>query len=289
MITLLMTVHHQSAWDYNTYTELGWTEFEIDDVVGEIANFQIDFQWQTDNWPEEGTFWAESPDGTEAIIAAGLTIGNYSISSDAFNGEQMQGTWKVWITDSYGDGGHKASDIEITVTKTYEIAPWLSVNPDSGAVTPGGSNTITVTCDGSSMPLGDYEGRIFVFSNDPDLTEIEIPVYFHVDFASGEDLVNMDEIHILNYPNPFDKQTTFEISVTDPMFVSLEIYNYSGQKVQTLVNEKLNSGNYNFIWNGDNSGGIKVKSGIYFYRFIAGQTEKIRKADLVRLMFFDII
>jgi len=270
----------QSAWENNTYTELGWTEFEIDDVVGEIANFKIDFQWQTDNWPEEGTFKAESPDGTEAIIAAGLAIGNYSISSNAFNGEQMQGTWKLWITDSYGDGGHKASDIEITVTKTYEIAPWLSVAPASGSVTPGGTNTITVTCDGSSMPIGDYEGKIFVFSNDPDLTEIEIPVYFHVDFASGEKNVSMDNIQILNYPNPFSKQTAFEITLPNSTFVNIEIYNQNGQKIKTLVNETLNSDCHSFTWNGNDIAGTKVRSGIYFYKINAGQYEKTGKLIL---------
>ncbi len=272
----------QSSWNSNTYTELGWTEFEIDDVVGEIANWKIDFQWQTDNWPEEGTFRIESPDGTEAIIAAGMGTGSYSISLDIFNGEQMQGTWKLWITDSYGDGGHQASNIEVTVTKTYEIYPWLDVTPVSGSIAPSGSNTITVTCDGSVLPLGDYEGTIWVNSNDPDFTAIEIPVYFHVDFASGEDLISKEEIQISNYPNPFEGQTNFDINISEPTFVNLDIYNYSGQKIHSLVNRDLNSGQYTFTWNGDGFSGAKVKSGIYFYRIKANQLEKIGK-----LIFLD--
>ena len=72
-----------------------------------------------------------SPDGTQAIIAAGLTTGDYSVNLESFNGEQMQGTWRIWITDSYGDGGHRATNISVTVTKTYEIYPWLTVEPEA--------------------------------------------------------------------------------------------------------------------------------------------------------------
>ncbi|MCD4664051.1 MAG: T9SS type A sorting domain-containing protein, partial [Bacteroidales bacterium] len=120
-----------------------------------------------------------------------------------------------------------------------------------------------------------------VSSNDPDFSEIEIPVYFHVDFASGEDLISKEEIQISNYPNPFDKQTTFEVNILEPTFVTLEIYNYSGQMVQSLVSKDFNSGQYTFTWKGDGFSGESVKSGIYFYRLKAGQVEKTDKLILL--------
>jgi len=271
----------QSAWNSNTFTELGWTEFEIDNVVGEIANWTINYHWQTDDWPEEGAFRVESPEGTEAVIAAGTSTGDYSISLDAFNGEGMYGTWKLWITDTYGDGGHQATNIVVTITKTYEIYPWLSVDPVSGSVSPGGSNTIQAICDGSVLPIGDYEGKIFITSNDPDQSLIEIPVYFTVDYASGTEDITKSDIQISNYPNPFSNQTTIEIILPESTNVLLEIYNYNGQKIRTLSSEELNAGSFRFTWKGTNDNGNRVKSGLYFYKLSAGNFEQINKLILL--------
>ncbi len=91
--------------------------------------FQIDFTWNTDQYGYESTFKVESPAGTEATIAAGIADGTYTLNLEAFNGEQMQGTWKIWIEDSYGDGGHQVTDITVTVTRVYEIAQWMAISP----------------------------------------------------------------------------------------------------------------------------------------------------------------
>ena len=197
-----------NAWNSNTYSELGWTEFEVDDAVGEIADWSISFNWDTDQYSDESSFYVLSPEGTEAIIAAALPDGTYTISLDVFNGEQMQGDWQVWITDSYGDGGHQATDIEVTITKTYTIFPWLSVNPLMGSIAPGDFNTLEVTADASVMPVGDYEGSIWVNSNDPDYSTVEIPVHFTVDVESAisNPAINTT-FSISNAPNPFHSFT----------------------------------------------------------------------------------
>jgi hypothetical protein len=260
---------------------MGWVEFDVDNVVGEIGGWSIDFHWIADQWPEDGTFWVESPDGTEFIIANGISTGDYFIETDEFNGESMQGTWKLWIADSYGDGGLQATDINITITKTYVIYPWLNVDPLAGIAEPGTSHTIQVTCDGSILPLGDYEGTIWVTSNDPDFATIELPVYFTVDYASEIINVNSNEVQVNNFPNPFTTHTTFDIFLPVASVVELEIYNLSGQKVRTLLNDKLSAGLQSVGWKGDNSQGIQVRSGIYFYRLRIGEYEVINKLILM--------
>jgi len=272
---------NQNLWNSNTYAELGWTDFEIDNVVGEIGGWSINYQWLTDNYPEEGTFRVESPSGTEAVIASGNASGNYTIELDAFNGEQMQGTWKLWITDSYGDGGHKASNITITISKTYEIYPWLTVEPFTGTIAPGNAQTIQVTCDGSQMPLGDYEGTIFITSNDPDSPMMEIPVNFHVDFASGIAITDVNETKVSHYPNPFSGQVMIDLELSHAAFVSLEIFDVNGEKVRTLTNKNYEPGIYHYSWNGTNKQGKPVNTGVYFYRLRAGGFEKVEKLLLV--------
>jgi len=52
-----------------------------------------------------------------------------------------------------------------------------------------------------------------------------------------------------NYPNPFKSSTIIQIEIPDNQFVSLEIYNLYGQKVITLVSEKLRPSTYQYKWN----------------------------------------
>lgn len=64
-----------------------------------------------------------------------------------------------------------------------------------------------------------------------------------------------------NYPNPFNPSTTINFSVREQGHATLTVYNSIGQKVETLVDEVVNSGQYSVTW--DASG---VSSGAYFYR-----------------------
>ncbi len=64
-----------------------------------------------------------------------------------------------------------------------------------------------------------------------------------------------------NYPNPFNPSTNISFYLKNSSHVTLDIYNSLGQKVEELVNEDLNAGKHNIVWNADN-----FASGIYFYK-----------------------
>ncbi len=69
-----------------------------------------------------------------------------------------------------------------------------------------------------------------------------------------------------NYPNPFNPVTriTYQIPLKD--HVELAIFSISGKKVIDLVSEIRNPGIHVVEWNGRNSTGVRVASGLYFYR-----------------------
>lgn len=269
-----------TSWEDNTLIELGWTEYTVSGVVGEIGGWSITFDWDVDQYVDESTFYVESPDGTQTVIAAGLPDGTYTIDLDAFNGEGMQGEWKLWLTDSYGDGGHQATNITMTITKTYTIFPWLSVTPISGTAQPDETQTIDVMCAASVMPVGDYEGTIWISSNDPDFPEVEVPVHFTVDVSSGlEDSENTDFI-VKNYPNPFSQQTVFEIRLADNQSVSFLIFNGNGQVVNTLVRKALPKGISRIVWDGSGNNGRSLPNGIYYYRLETETVTEIGKLIL---------
>jgi|GEM_PF-2983070 len=69
-----------------------------------------------------------------------------------------------------------------------------------------------------------------------------------------------------NYPNPFNPTTSISYTVDQTSNVTLEIMNLRGQLVQTLVNEVKVANTYTAAWDGRNTNGEIVTSGIYFYR-----------------------
>lgn len=69
-----------------------------------------------------------------------------------------------------------------------------------------------------------------------------------------------------NFPNPFNPSTRIRYQIAASGHVSLNIYNVAGQLVRTLVNEEKKPGFYETIWDGTNSLGGEVASGVYFYR-----------------------
>ncbi len=68
-----------------------------------------------------------------------------------------------------------------------------------------------------------------------------------------------------NFPNPFNGQTNIVYSLPENRRVELTVYNIVGTEVITLVNNSQDACEYNVTWNGKNSYGIPMPSGIYFY------------------------
>ncbi len=72
-----------------------------------------------------------------------------------------------------------------------------------------------------------------------------------------------------NFPNPFNAGTTVRFTVPDPSYVTLKVYDLLGREVETLLSTSQYPGEVNAQWNGRNSEGNVVASGVYFYRLEA--------------------
>ena len=88
--------------------------------------------------------------------------------------------------------------------------------------------------------------------------------------SSGLNLLPVSNELLGNYPNPFNPTTEISFSISDPGYVSIEIYNVKGELVKTLINREMNSGMNSVYWNGDDLNAKSVTSGIYFYKMRAG-------------------
>jgi hypothetical protein len=85
-----------------------------------------------------------------------------------------------------------------------------------------------------------------------------------------------------NYPNPFNPTTNISFALPVDSKVSLKLYNVAGQLVRTLVNETMPAGTHTVTWDGNNSNGEKVASGIYFYKLNAGDFSKTMKMVMTK-------
>jgi len=80
-----------------------------------------------------------------------------------------------------------------------------------------------------------------------------------------------------NYPNPFNPITEIAFSIPDACDVRLDVYNIVGQKVTTLVDGMLQSGDHSVAWDASD-----VSSGVYFYRLTGGEVTATRKMVLLK-------
>ncbi len=85
-----------------------------------------------------------------------------------------------------------------------------------------------------------------------------------------------------NYPNPFNPSTKIEYTLPKSSNVKIEIYNSLGQLVNVLENSFRTAGRYNLVWEGINSFGKEVSSGIYFYRMSAEGFTLVKKMVLMK-------
>ena len=85
-----------------------------------------------------------------------------------------------------------------------------------------------------------------------------------------------------NYPNPFNPVTTISYDLAEDVYVELTVYNIIGEKVTTLVKGNQPAGYYNIEWDGRNSRGLIVSSGMYLLRINAGNYCKTNKMVFVR-------
>jgi len=78
-----------------------------------------------------------------------------------------------------------------------------------------------------------------------------------------------------NYPNPFNPSTIIKYKLPESSHIVLKIYNLTGQKVATLVNEFQTAGEHEITWQPEG-----LPSGLYFYKIQAGDFSEAKKLIL---------
>ncbi len=85
-----------------------------------------------------------------------------------------------------------------------------------------------------------------------------------------------------NFPNPFNGTTKINYRLPRSVFVNLSIYDNNGRKIATLINNVQHRGQYDVVWEGKDSHGRVVGSGVYVYTLNAGAFKKSGKMILIK-------
>ncbi|MBM3241036.1 T9SS type A sorting domain-containing protein [Candidatus Poribacteria bacterium] len=90
-----------------------------------------------------------------------------------------------------------------------------------------------------------------------------------------------------NYPNPFNPETWLPYKLAKDATVTISIYNAHGQIIRTIALGEKSAGVYlgkdkAAYWDGRDSSGEKVSSGLYFYTMRAGEFRTTRKMVIVK-------
>ncbi len=164
----------------------------------------------------------------------------------------------------------------------------LSVNETEGSVYTGHLNYISFIVNTMGFDVGDYHADI-VITDDRSTTTIPVDISVVESLEHHNNIVPITNELFASYPNPFriskmskSGGATIKFALKKDSDVKLDIYNLKGQKVKTLLSDKMKAGVHSVVWNGKNSMGKTVASGLYFYKLKTNNYEKIKKMILIR-------
>lgn len=144
---------------------------------------------------------------------------------------------------------------------------------NSATVTDGVENdeiAASVTEDGVQIPLIPHEVKT-------------VRANFAISGVSRNNSQKIQSYQLFqNYPNPFNPKTTIGYHLPQEGHVKIQVYNVNGQLVRALVDTEQTSGFHVAEWDGLNSAGQAVSSGVYFYRMQVGEVVKQRKLLLLK-------
>ncbi|MCL2062741.1 MAG: C25 family cysteine peptidase [Candidatus Cloacimonetes bacterium] len=128
----------------------------------------------------------------------------------------------------------------------------------------------------------DYSGNMVIASNDETNPEHLVEIIANLEPVSLGDAIGLSTELIGNFPNPFNPETTIRFNVGKAENIQISIYNIRGQLVKLLVNEEFPAGSHEVIWNGTDTHGRTVSSGVYLYRFNTSETSQINRMLLMK-------
>jgi hypothetical protein len=228
-------------------------------------NFTVDPSWVVDEM--ELVAFIQNLDGKEILQGTKIALQNLAplpVELTSFTAKAFVGKVQLdWTT---------ATEIN---NSGFEIERSFDGNTFSAVGFVRGNGTTT-------------EPRSYSFTDDIQVNGIQT-IYYRLKQVDFNGSVNYSEVVSVvpeipieyalgqNYPNPFNPSTKIKYSVPQNGLVSIVVYDLTGQKIATLLNEVKEPGNYDIDFNA-----AGLSSGVYFYRMTAGNFTQVHKMSILK-------
>jgi hypothetical protein len=257
---------------------LGTTWFVTDTITSTGNNSTVQLaqalgthQIFESNRSGKSAIYTMPPGGSPAVTVV--------INSTYFNYYGM----KIWrspiLTDAIG------ADVGAVVRKSNDSTKIMFCNNLSttmrDSVSAGDtSKNISLALNAGMIAPGNYFSFFVVFNLD---TAGYTSLYYKNKFVSLTEIISIENsipdnftLH-QNYPNPFNPATKIKFDIPKLSDVKIIIFDAVGREVKNISQNNLNAGSYEYEFNGEN-----LSSGIYYFRFQAGEFSNTVKMVLMK-------
>ena len=220
-------------------------------------------------------YYISAPADADSVIAVGAVNSNGDIANFSSHGPTYDGRIKpevcargvsTWCVNSNSDSYQTASGTSLSAPLVGGAAAVvLSAHPDWTPMQV--RDAFMMTADRADKPDNDYGYGV-----------VDVMAAIEYDTSNVNDDMLPEEFSIIKvYPNPFNPSTTIWFRVETMHATSLQIYDITGQLVETLVDNIVNPGEYKIEWHANN-----MTSGIYFVQLIADDQQLAKKITLIK-------
>jgi flagellar hook assembly protein FlgD len=99
------------------------------------------------------------------------------------------------------------------------------------------------------------------------------------EIAAGPSIgLRFDSLH----PNPTRRRSTVQFSLERAHAVRVDVVDVTGRRVSTLADDVRPAGRHEVDWDGTDSDGQRVASGVYYVRVSAGALAEAKAVTIVR-------
>lgn len=184
--------------------------------------------------------------------------------------EVFPGANRVWV-----ELENRRSQPVLGIVADVRDAPgWLRLRSGRVDVPARGVAKLPLSIEVFSAEDG-REGRLTLALKDIEGESWDVEVMLRVVLPKRSELLS-------NFPDPFNPSTRIPYVLAGRVRARLEVFNSSGQKVKTLVDDVRGPGRYVVVWDGRDEDGREVAGGVYLFRLSAGDFCDVEKGLLLK-------
>jgi len=280
------------------------------DPDGDVLSYAWDFG-------DGGTGSGVSP--THTYAAANNYLATLTVTDNGSPSLSDQDVASVQVVNSIGGSiAHKLKGNVLRVNGGGKVALGMEINsrpptdidPNTIVLSttyPNAGTISSIAADPKTAALGDLDGDGFadldvsfprtqiraLLSNVPNGTTVTLVMEARTTAAAGNLPVRVtgnviikgaaaSTVSAFASPNPFNPETAISLTLKNSGPVSVRIYSIEGRLVKTLKDEFATAGTHEVRWNGKDSNGRPVPSGMYFVKTESGADKSVFKLSLLK-------